>query len=306
MTRSLYVVGSINVDLTIETDRMPEKGETIKGKHFQQLPGGKGANQAIAASALGVNTYIVGHVGADDHGQFSIHNFQEYGVHVDFLQCDSHATTGMAMIIKSEADNRIILDLGANETVSTQTIDTALHHIQKGDVLLTQLENPLPIVSYALKQAKSKGALTLFNPAPAEVLEDSIYQFVDIIVVNETETQLLTQIAPVDAQAWQQAATVFLEKGVSGVIITLGEKGSVYIDRERTYFLPAYAIKTVDTTGAGDSFIGGFIAQRLQDTPIEEAMRFANAVSGFMCQIDGAQSKTLTAQSVRAFMQEHS
>lgn len=304
MERKLYVVGSINVDLTIETPRMVEKGETIKGSNYQELPGGKGANQAVAASRLGVKTYMVGNVGADSNGQFAEKNFKCHGVNTTYLNQDMHTATGVAMIIKTEKDNRIILDLGANDTLTTIMVENALQHLKKEDVVLTQLENPIEVVAYALKYAKQKGAFTVLNPAPAQQIPDSLYGELDLIVVNETEAMLLTGETLVDEESFQRVGQVFLERGVQAVILTLGEKGSVYMAENMYVFMPSYAIDVVDTTGAGDSFIGGFLSQLMKGKDVSESLAFANAVAAFMCQIDGAQSDKLIKEAVVAFMEK--
>lgn len=304
MKRKLYVVGSVNVDLTINTPRMVDKGETIKGSNYQELPGGKGANQAVSASRLGVETFIVGNIGRDSNGQFSKENFDKHGVNTTYLNHDVQHTTGVAIIIKTEKDNRIILDLGANDTLTTTMVENALQHITKEDVVLTQLENPLEVVSYALNYAKQKGAFTVLNPAPAQQIPENLYNQLDLIVVNETEAVLLTGKMPIDEKSYREIGNIFLEKGVQSVILTLGEKGSVYMAGDYYLFTPSYAIEVVDTTGAGDSFIGGFLSQFMQGKEVSESLAFANAVAAFMCKIDGAQSELLSKQAIDQFINE--
>lgn len=304
MERKLYVVGSVNVDLTIETPRMVEKGETIKGSNYQELPGGKGANQTVAASRLGVKTYMVGNVGSDSNGQFSKENFEYHGVNTTYLNHDAHTATGVAVIIKTEKDNRIILDLGANDTLTTTMVENALQHLTKEDVVLTQLENPIEVVAYALKYAKQKGAFTVLNPAPAQQIPEDLYGALDLIVVNETEATLLTGEKLVSEESYQRVGQIFLEKGVQSVILTLGEKGSVYMANNDYLFIPSYVIDVVDTTGAGDSFIGGFLSQLITGKEVSESLKFANAVAAFMCEIDGAQSDKLTQQAIVEFMEK--
>lgn len=304
MERKLYVVGSVNVDLTIETPRMVEKGETIKGSNYQELPGGKGANQAVAASRLGVNTYMVGNVGEDANGQFSKENFKCHGVNTTYLNHDGYVATGVALIIKTEKDNRIILDLGANDTLTTTMVGNALQHLTKEDVVLAQLENPIDVVAYALKYAKQKGAFTVLNPAPAQKLPECLYGELDVIVVNETEAMLLTGEKLVDEASYKRVGQFFLEKGVQSVVLTLGKKGSVYMAKNKYLFIPSYAIDIVDTTGAGDAFIGGFLSQLMNGKEVSESLAFANAVGAFMCQIDGAQTDKLTQEAVFNFMEK--
>lgn len=304
MNKKLYVVGSVNVDLTIETPRMVEKGETIKGSNYQELPGGKGANQAVAASRLGIETYIVGNVGMDLNGELAKTNFNKHGVNTTYLNQDEQHPTGVAIIIKTEKDNRIILDLGANVTLTAAMVEMALKHLTPKDVVLTQLENPIDTVVHTLRYAKQKGAFTVFNPAPVQSLPDDIYRQVDIIVVNETEAALLTDKVVKGEKNYQEIGKEFLKRGVQAVILTLGEKGSVYMAKNQYVFMPSYSIDVVDTTGAGDSFIGGFLSQLMEDKEVLESLEFANAVAAFMCQIDGAQSDKLSNLAVNQFMKE--
>lgn len=152
----LFVVGSVNVDLTIETQRMVEKGETIRGQHFQQLHGGKGANQAIAASCLGATVHLVANIGCDTNGQLALQNLEQFHVDTTYVNGDENNNTGVAIIIKSEQDNRIILDLGANDTLSHHVVENALQHVTSEDIVLCQLENPLDVVKTALRLGKKR------------------------------------------------------------------------------------------------------------------------------------------------------
>lgn len=303
MNKELYVVGSANVDLNISAKRVPEKGETIRGENYFEMAGGKGANQAVSASLLGIPTYMIANIGDDLHGKYILKNFENFNVDTKFVNVDSQNYTGLAMIIKSDNDNRIILDLGANNYLNQDNIDKALKNAKSKDFMLTQLENDINTVIYSLKSAKEKNLTTIFNPAPAEILPDEIYKFVDYIIINESEAKIISGITPKKKNDFEKISKVLIDKGVKACVITLGEKGSVYIDKDNYIFTKSKSIEIIDTTGAGDAFIGAFISGIMQEKEIFDVLEFANAVGAFMCKIDGAQSKELNIENINKFME---
>lgn len=299
MNKRLFVVGSINVDLNITTERIPEKGETITGSDYFEVAGGKGANQAVAASALEVETYMIANVGDDLHGENSIKNLKNFEVNTEFVQRDQNSPTGIAMIIKSEHDNRIILNPGANDTINIELVEEGLSQARDGDIFLAQLENPIDLICQAIVKAKERGLITVFNPAPAKRIPEEIYAHIDYLILNETETELLLGKYPSDKESAIMLAKVFIDKGVGTCIITLGEKGSVLVDKYDEISIAAKKVDAVDSTGAGDSFIGAFISGLVEGLAKDEILERATIVSAFMCTVDGAQSEKLNKENIK-------
>ena len=198
--KNVYVLGSINMDMVITTPYIPKEGETLMGSNFFLNGGGKGANQAVASAKQNVITYLIGNVGNDVFGKDLYSNLCDYNVDCEFVCKLNNSTTGVAMIIVHNNDNRIILDSGANFCVSNNQIDDALKTAQNGDIFVCQLENNLNAVVYGLKCAKEKNMITIFNPAPAKVLDKDIYNYVDYLILNETECEILSGINPIDVE----------------------------------------------------------------------------------------------------------
>ena len=254
--KKVIVLGSLNMDLTIQCVDLPKNGETINGSDFFVNPGGKGGNQAVAAAKLGAETHMIANIGNDVFGEQLLEALQGYGVHTKGVFRDAHETSGVAMIIRSHGDNRIILGNGANHTLPEAAFVEMLQKLaRKDDIFLTQLENDYALVRNALRHAKQAGMYTMLNPAPARVLDSDVYEHLDLIVVNQSECELLTGIYPSDEESCMEALLSFEARGVDA-LITLGTHGSMCNAFGRYLFVPAQKVETVDTTGAGDSFIG--------------------------------------------------
>lgn len=298
----IYVLGSINHDISLEVERLPKKGETVSADSCRTGLGGKGANQAVAIARLGGGAPIkmIGRVGADAIGSQLIDRLKEYGVDTEFVRQVNRAT-GTAMITLSEKDNRIIYYSGANSGLSKTDIDEAFEHATSSDTLLCQLEVPLYVVAYALRRARQIGMTTILNPAPAKALPDDIYYNVDIIIPNETETQILTGINPNTDDARRAAIEKFHDYGVPYVVLTLGDKGSAISDgayvEER---IPARKVAAVDTTGAGDTFVGALALTypHIGMYSFREACMFATRAASIAVTRRGAAESVPTAEEV--------
>lgn len=299
--KNIYVLGSINMDLVIQTPYMPKNGETIKGQNFFMNEGGKGANQAVAASKQNINTFLIGNIGKDVFGKKSLDTLKNYQVKCAYVQ-ETNKSTGIAMIVIENNNNRIILDTGANDEIQLQQIDNALNHVQKGDLFITQLENNFSAIEYGLKKAKEKEMITIFNPAPAKELPISIYSFVDYLILNESECEILTNICPENEKKQKEAYQFFQQNGLKKLIITLGEKGSVYFSDEETFLIKANKIEPVDTTAAGDTFVGTFAASLAQGKSEIFALNYASLCSSLTCLKKGAQQSIPTLSEVENYI----
>lgn len=308
----VVVFGSLNMDLTIEADRMPVGGETLTGRGFLTNPGGKGANQAVAAAKLGAATCMVGAVGRDAFGDQLVAGLTAVGADAGAVARVDGAPTGVAMIIRTQGENRIILDPGANHALRAPEVSRALGELSApGDLFVTQLECDHAATFAALADAHARGLYTVFNPAPAVPVPDEVWPAVDLLCLNETETQIITGVLPQDDATISQAAAWFAEKGVDPVIITLGARGSVLLRAGAVTPIAACPVEAVDTTAAGDTYIGALAAQLAAqaaagaepaDLRVEDAARYASAASALATTKVGAQQSVPTAAEVAAFL----
>ncbi len=285
----ILVIGSINMDLTIHTPRLPHLGETITGSDFATTPGGKGANQAVAAARLGGEVRMIGGVGQDVYAARLEENLRRAGVGTDGI-VSFDTTSGIAVITVCGGDNHIILDRGANQRITPAVIDRNIRLLEWADLVLFQLEIPLETIVYAAALARRMGAKVLLNPAPMQSLPDELLQCTDILIPNQHEAgQLLgREIATAD-----EAATAALElaaQGIGQVIITLGEQGCLACDGKEQFHAGIYPVATVDTTAAGDCFIGAYAVGLCEGMPTREAIRFASAASAITVSRPGASS----------------
>lgn len=288
--KKVIVVGSLNMDLSITSPYMPKQGETVIGSGFIVSPGGKGANQAIAAARIGGNVSMIGCVGADDFGNQLSQNLNKNGVTTDYIESIFDVSTGVAVIIVSDHDNRIVLDSGANYEITTEKVRNVIDKIANtGDILLVQLEIPIEVAEATIIAGKEKGMVTILNPAPASILKENIYAYLDYLIPNENECELLCGINPIDENTRKEAIQLFLNKGVHNVMITLGEKGVVYSCGKEIKYEQGIKVKAVDTTAAGDSLAGAFAACLSKNMDFEEAVLFSNNVAALTVTKKGAQ-----------------
>lgn len=284
----IFVVGSINMDLVINADAMPSGGETVTGFGFMTNPGGKGANQAVAAAKNGCDVCMVGCVG-NEFGNQLTDTLAGYGVNVSYVDKIDDVSSGIAVIVVADGDNRIILDAGANARVGATQIDAALANAQKGDYLITQLEISVDSVAYALRLAKQKGMITVLNPAPAKELPREIWQYVDYFVPNQTEAEFYTGVYPDDEEKARAASGKLRESGVKNVVITLGSLGAIAVTEREVLQVSAFKVKPVDTTAAGDTFVGAMTSRLAQGESLQNAVTYANKAASITVTRKGAQ-----------------
>ena len=298
----ITVVGSLNMDLVVRTPRIPKPGETIIGKDFHTIPGGKGANQAVAAAKLGAQVSMVGRVGEDDFGRALLNNLASANINSDFVKRDPGAATGIALItVEDSGENNIVLAPGANMKLTVEDLEAAEEAIAQADVVLFQLESPLAAVEAGLKLAKKRGVTTLLNPAPAQALSERLLSYVDILAPNETETGLLTGL-PVGTPAQIEEAAERLRRiGVGTVILTLGERGAFLCSAEGNAMFPAYKVEPVDTTAAGDAFVAGFAVALAEKGSLKAAIPWGNAAGALAATKLGAQPSLPTRSEWEAF-----
>lgn len=284
----VYVLGSINMDMVITAPYMPACGETLTGEGFFLNSGGKGANQAVACAKQQTDVCLIGSVGRDVFGDSLLATLADYGVDVSYVG-RTDGSSGVAVIVVVDSDNRIILDSGANGKISREQIDIALRDACCGDVFVTQLENNTDAVIYGLQLAKSKGLVTVFNPAPAIPLDTAVYRYVDYLVVNQSECQILSGVSPHGDSGLIKAYNAFKEKGVSNLIVTLGADGSVCFADGKKYVIPANKVQAVDTTAAGDTYVGVFASELAHGAELQQALNYASYCSSLTCLKKGAQ-----------------
>lgn len=296
MKKNICVLGSINIDLTLRVDRMVKPGETILSKGYKKTFGGKGANQALAAKLLGADVTFIGRVGNDENGIQIVKSLEKNKIDISNIKFIENSSTGMAVItVDDYGSNSIIVVPGANMDIDRKAIIEERESIINSKILVSQFETPLESTIEAFKIAKENGVITLLNPAPAKQIPDGLLRLTDIIVPNETEAFEITNIEIGDNASMIEASKKFIKGGVKFVIITLGEKGAALISENEFSIVPAYKVKSIDTTAAGDSFIGALASRLLNEEnldfkSIESAMKFANKVSSIVVQKEGAQS----------------
>ncbi|MGJ7918969.1 ribokinase [Neobacillus sp. LXY-4] len=292
--KKITVIGSINMDLVTKTKQIPKVGETLLGDSFYTIPGGKGANQAVAAARLGSDVTLIGCVGDDSFGSDLTKHLSDQGIHIENMKPVTQQSTGIASITLSDGDNSIIVVPGANYAVTPDFVASHEEMIAGSDVLLLQLEIPLESVIKAAELANKHNVLTILNPAPIQALPKSLLKMVDYLTPNEHEQELL--LASCDLS--EQEEKEIREK----CIVTKGSKGvSIYIDGE--VLIPSYKVEVVDTTGAGDSFNGALAYSLSNGATLEESCKFANVVGAISVTKLGAQSGMPTLDEVEEFLQ---
>jgi ribokinase len=307
MGAKIAVVGSLNMDLVVRAPHMPIPGETVIGSDFRTIPGGKGANQAVAAARLGAEVTMVGRVGDDDFGRAQLRNLGELGIDTTHVMVDPEAATGIALItLDASGQNSIVLAPGANMRLTKEDINAAQVTIVQSDVLVLQLESPLEVVTHAIDIAHAEGVKVILNPAPARPLPKETLARLDYLIPNESETALLTGIEVTDIHSAKEAAERLREEGVGTVILTLGARGAFLASAKESVHIPGYEVEVVDTTAAGDAFVGGFAVALAQGQNLAEAVRYANASGALAVTRLGAQPSLPTRQEVEEFIKGRS
>ncbi|HVD85547.1 MAG TPA: ribokinase [Bradyrhizobium sp.] len=296
----VFVAGSINMDVVATAERHPRIGETVTGDAVLYFPGGKGVNQAVAAARLGAPTRLIGRLGKDAFGDELKAFLAAQGVDLSFVQQTSEAHTGTAVITIANADNTIVVIPGANALVSAA--DVAAPVLAKGDVAVSRFEIPLPSISAFFSRARAAGAPTILNPAPAIEAERDLLDLADILVLNESELGLLakTELRDTDAAAvFIEAARSLQTKGKT-ICVTLGKRGVLALVDGKPLIIPGHTVKAIDTTGAGDCFVGAVAAQLATGASIREALDYANSAASICVQRMGAAPSMPTAAEVEA------
>ncbi len=299
----VFVAGSINMDVVATADRHPRIGETIAGKEVLYFPGGKGANQAVAASRLGARTTLVGRLGKDAFGAELKTFLGDQGIDLSHVQETAEAHTGTAIITVAEADNTIVVIPGSNALVSAD--DVGVVPLARGDAAVSQFEIPLPTIAAFFRRARAAQATTVLNPAPAQKFSRELLALVDVLVLNETELGLLadTELSDSDATAKILDAARRLQASPEQIIcVTLGKRGVVALAGRDELTVPGRAVQAVDTTGAGDCFVGALAAQLADGTPLRDALAYANAAASISVQRMGAGPSMPTAAEVAAIL----
>jgi len=304
--QNIVVVGSANMDIYVNTEYLPEPGETVISKDYLMTVGGKGANQAVAARQLGADVSMIGKVGDDSFGQEIIDTLQKYKVTTKHILKDPTVGSGMAVIIvDEEPQNVIAVTPGSNMQLSVEDINSKREIIENAEIVLAQLEIPLEVICQIGMLLKDRGGLFILNPAPAKQLDRSIIEMVDVLTPNQTEAKILTGIDSESLEGASLAGRKLLKMGAKEVIVTMGKQGSLYISPDLEEFIPAYEIKdAVDPSGAGDAFMGGFSVALLEGKQMLEAIRYGNLIGGLSTRKNGAMPSMPCLHEVKSFINE--
>ncbi|WP_217696554.1 MULTISPECIES: ribokinase [Paenibacillus] len=303
----IVVIGSLNMDMVVRTNRSPNAGETLIGQAFALSPGGKGANQAVAAARLGAEVSMIGRVGKDTFGSEMLEIIRNEGIHIEHISVSEHEATGVAsIVIEEDGENRIIVVPGANIELTVEDIQALEAVISQAKIIVLQLEMDLAMSEQAIAIAHRKGIPAILNPAPARVLKDEMLAQVSYLTPNETEAGILSGMTVDSAETAEQAARILLQKGVQNVIVTLGSKGALIVNAEGAKAVPGFPVKVVDTVAAGDSFNGALAQQLVLGKTLEEAVSFANAVGALAVGKEGAIPSLPQLSEVEQFLKRKS
>ncbi|MCX6622058.1 MAG: ribokinase [Acidobacteria bacterium] len=311
MTPSLVVVGSLNMDFVVSTERLPAPGETVLGRDFQMIPGGKGANQACAAGRVGagcVQVRMIGRVGYDVFADHLKASLSAAGVDVSSVHASRSHATGVALIwVERSGQNSIVVASGANGDLHAADVEAMRAPLRGAKLALFQLETPLATVAAALRLAREEGVTTILDPAPAQPLPEDLLRGVDILTPNESEACVLLGEAPrrLTLEDGPAVAAALKVLGPRAVILKLGEQGAYYFDGQTEVHAPGFAVTARDTTAAGDTFNAALAVALAEDKPIAEALRFANAAAAISVTRLGAQASIPTRAEVDGFLAAH-
>jgi len=288
--KKIVVVGSCNTDMVIKADKLPVPGETILGGTFLMNPGGKGANQAVAAARLGGSVTLISKTGNDVFGKQSVMLFNAENIKTDYVFSDSKLPSGVALImVDSLGENCIMVASGANASLSPSDINKARAEIESSDLILMQLEIPIETVDYVAEIAKKKGIKVILNPAPARALSEQLFKNLHIIIPNRTEAEILSGIKVIDIDSARRAADIISSKGVDVVVITLGSQGALIKEYDEYHFVEAYKVDTIDTTAAGDTFCGAVCVGLSEGWSVLDSVQMAAKAAALTVTRMGAQ-----------------
>lgn len=302
----VVVFGSINMDLVAKTPRLPKPGETLIGHSFSTIPGGKGANQAVAIARLNIPTVMIGRVGKDSFGQELLQSLQSAKVQIEDILVDESVNSGVALIaVDDYGENTIIVIPGANGRVNETDVERLSSHLTGADSLLLQLEVPIAAVKAAAQSAQKLGVRVILDPAPASSdLPIDLYPLIDILTPNQTEAEQLVGF-PIESPALVvEAATLLQQRGARTVVIKLGAKGGFCATPDEAFFFPAFRVATIDTVAAGDAFNGGLAAALAEGLPLREAVTWGAAAGALAASQSGAQSSLPNRVTLITFLQQ--
>ena len=299
------IVGSLNVDTTLRIKLMPLPGETLAAEGKSSAAGGKGANQAVSAARSGAQTAFIGEVGKDNSGQMMLDEMKANGIDVAGIRENDQVGTGTASILLDEnGQNSILIYGGANQQLSPTDVEAAKDKITAADFVVAQFETPQAATLRAFQLAKANGVTTILNPAPAQKIDPEVLKLTDLIIPNETESAELTGVIITDETSMLISAAKFAQMGVRNLIITVGAKGAFYCTQDGYSFIPAFKVNAVDTTAAGDTFIGALSSQLKPDmSNIEKALVYAQRASSLAVQKMGALPSIPTREQILAASQ---
>ena len=303
MAARIVVLGDINQDFVMRAERMPRPGETLQGADLSFVPGGKGANQAVAAARLGAEVTAIGRIGDDPFGPRLREHLERENVVTDFVESDAHEATGSAFItLAPSGENSILVCMGANFSVSVRQIMDASEAIAQAEILLVQLGVPPEAVLHAMEIANEAGVPTLFDPSPVSNDLASLWPYTTIATPNETEAESITGMPVSTVEEAVQAASWLRERGVKIAIITLGAAGAVVLDDDGARHVRGYVVEVVDTTAAGDAFAGVLATRLAEGAPVDDALCFANAAGAIAASRFGAQTSLPTRDKIELLM----
>lgn len=303
-TSKILVIGSSNTDMVVRAKQLPRPGETVLGGKFVMVPGGKGANQAVSVARLGGNLTFVCKVGDDVFGKQTLALLEKEGIDTSYIFTDMEEASGVALItVDEKAENCIAVASGANANLTEDDIKSIEQVIDNADYILLQLEVPLETVEFVVRTAAGKGKKVVLNPAPAQSLSPELLADLYLVTPNETEAEMLSGVRITDERSACEAAKRLLGKGVEHVIITLGSSGALYAGADRMKLFPAYKVKALDTTAAGDVFNGALLVAMSEGCGWDESIRFAAKAAAISVTRLGAQSSVPNRSEVESFVQ---
>ncbi|QUH30110.1 ribokinase [Vallitalea guaymasensis] len=293
----IVVVGSTNMDYVLKTNELPKLGETLSAMSFNTVFGGKGANQAVAAARLGAEVTMIAAVGDDSIGEQLKDNLAKESINVEGVNV-VEGPSGVAMItVADNGDNTIVVYPGANGKIDEKWLEANEALIMSADCILVQLEIPINVVMKAVKIASDNNVKVIFNPAPAKEFPNDIFKYVDIITPNETELKKISGKEDI-----KEGAMELIERGANSVVVTLGEQGSMYIDKDNTISAGSFTVKSIDSTAAGDAFNAALGIKLIESDDIEDGLKYSNAVGALVTTKLGAQTSLPFKNEVEAFM----
>ncbi|MBD1383342.1 ribokinase [Metabacillus arenae] len=304
MAANILVVGSLNMDLLIRVNELPKKGETLLGGPITEIPGGKGANQAVAISKMNTSVGILGSIGKDSYGNALLKSLEDHKVGTRYISRSDNKTGTAIVIVDEKGSNQIVVSPGANLDLTPELVFKNKKAIEEADIVVMQLEIPLETVHFTLELAKKMDKITILNPAPAIKLSEDILKNVDILIPNEHELKLLSNnwIEGAFNDPIKASCEELLEKKVKTIIVTLGEKGCFLMNGMDEQTFPAYKVDAVDTTGAGECFIGGFTSTYLKTMDLHDSIQSAIKASAISVTRSGAQNAMPTQKEVETFL----